>query len=535
MIIYGILPVLSVILGILLVNKNPSKTRKIIYLSVMFSLMWLVATFRYGVGNDYFSYIRIFNEINITSWDKIFTLKYEPAFTLLTKAMSYLTCNPEIMYGIYAILILVPIAYVIYRHSDNIWLSVTIYLCLTFYYTSLSFIRQSLAVSLLILCYGFIKTRKIIPVIILAVLASLFHYTAIVFIPFCLLAFFIKPTKKTIIIYSTVSIGLLIVCLILKNTDINPVNILAKIATSITGKDYIGYIDSKWFENGLDFRYIIMPVVLAIIMLLCYFLGWKNKDESHVLLWFMLINTSIWSFITYAFIIERFSMFIFIFSIIAIPSAFSYFKEKSKKTSDNIYVVSVFTIIGLFAYNYWGMNMNFHGIIPYTVNIPVIQDKIDNLNTTEENIDALRTNADLYTYLIQLKNINCPYIVISTADCYDGLIPGIEKAFDYADIGLNNFDKTNPHYFEYNNRTDEHFSERFDTNTIRYVSKNNIVIQCNDKTGFVIDNNDIIARINENELVFILLDSRGVITDATTFKIDRPQRTAVKTTLEKRY
>ena len=151
MVIYIALFALAVILGIPLTGKNTTKPKKIIYLSVMFLLMWVVSTFRYGMGNDYFSYIRIFDEIHNAPWGEAFTLGYEPAFTALTKIITLVSYNPEVMYGIYALLILAPVAYSIYRHSDSVWISVTVYLCLTFFYTSLNFIRQSMAVSILIL------------------------------------------------------------------------------------------------------------------------------------------------------------------------------------------------------------------------------------------------------------------------------------------------------------------------------------------------------------------------------------------------
>ena len=554
MVVYIALFALAVILGIPLTGKNPTKPKKIVYLSVMFLLMWALSTFRFGMGNDYFSYIRIFDEISTSSWSEAFTLGYEPAFTLLTKAITLISSNPEVMYGIYAVLILAPVAYSIYRHSDNVWISVAVYLCLTFYYTSLNFIRQSMAVSLLILCYSFIKQRKLVPVMIFAVLAALFHYTALVFIPFYLLAHFLKPTKKAIIIYSSVSVGLLVTCLIMKAAGANPLNLMAQAVTAVTGKDYTGYISSMWFEEGFGVQYLIMPLAVLALVMICYFLGWKEKEDSHTLLWFMLVNASIWSFITYAFIIERFSMFIFIFSVFAIPSALSYFKEKaeaaalaekekaaelkkmpgySKKKaeekSDNAFLITVATVAGMFIYNCWGLYMTFHGVNPYMVNIPAVQDATDGLDTSEQNFEKMYTNADIYTYLIQLKNVDYGYAIVSTSDSYDGFVPAVRRAADYAGTGLNrasDIEAKSPFYTEYNDRKGEAVnSSEFG---YEYTAENGIKITNDGNAGIVSDSKGNTAEIGKNKLMFVLFDDDGTIIDAMEYQIDLPQRKAAK-------
>lgn len=558
MVVYIALFAAAVILGIPLTGKNPTKLKKIIYLSVMFLLMYLVTIFRYGIGNDYFSYIRIFEEIQHSSWNDLFTLGFEPLFSVVTKGLTYISVNPEFMYGVYAVFILAPVAYSIYRHSESAWLSVAVYLCLTFFYTSLNFIRQSMSVSLLILAYGFIKQKKIVPVIIFAVAAALFHYTALVFIPFYLLAVFVKPTKKSLIIYSSVSVGILVTCLIMKAAGANPLNLAADLVTAITGKDYSGYIGSMWFEDGFGVEYLIMPFTILALVMITYFLGWKEKEESHTLLWFMLANASIWSFITYAFIVERFSMFIMIFSVFAIPSVLNYYtekarnaveaekakqenakkipgysKKKAEEKSDNAFLITIAATIGMFVYNCWGMNMNFHGVFPYMCGIPAVQDAIDGLDTDEELIEKIYSNADLYTYLIQLKNIDKSYTILSTTDDYDGLIPGIRRAADYAGTRLNRSGESEtklPFFVEYNNRNGEmFFEEAFD---ISYTTENGITIKNNGSIASVTDTVGDIVEIDSGKIMFVIFDENGEIFDTMQFDINQAQRRASKVQLK---
>lgn len=529
MTIYIILFVLAVGLGLAMLGKNPTSLKKTIYLAIMFVLLYFTSVLRYGMGNDYFSYIRIFNEISASDWSIVFSGKYEPLYALIAKLIASFTQNPEVMYAVFAALILIPVAFAIKKYSDNVWLSVTVYLCFTFFYTSLSFIRQSLAVSVIILAYGFMKKRKIVPVLILGVVAIMIHYTAAVFIPFYLLTL-IKPTKKYLIIYSSVSLGTLAACIIMKAAGANPLNLAAQLVSAVLGKDYTGYIGTIWFDTGFGAEYLIMPAVLLAFVMISYFCGWRERPEADMLLQATLLNASVWSFIVYAFIVERFSMFIFIFSIFTVPSITSYFTEKaaltekkevpdkkmpgySKKKAedkkDNAFLITVCVTVGMFIYDCYGFILNFHGVVPYMTLYPEAQDAIDGYDTPEENIEAMYTNADLYTYLVQLKNADCGYaIVFTTSDCA-GFTPAILRAADYAGTGLRGqYEKPYDAYQE--------------------INAEGVTVERTDGTALVTDSYGNIAKVPEGALGFVLFDENNTIFDGNVYYVNEVKRNAAK-------
>lgn len=533
MTIYIILFALAVGLGLIMLGKNPTSLKKTIYLAIMFVLLYFTSVFRYGMGNDYFSYIRIFQEISASDWSIVLSGKYEPLYALITKLIASFTSDPEIMYAIFAALILIPVAYSIKKYSDNVWLSVTVYLCFTFFYTSLSFIRQSLAASVIILAYGFMKKRKIVPVLIIGIIAALIHYTALVFIPFYLLTL-IKPTKKYLIIYGSVSLGALITCLIMKAAGANPLNLLAQLVSAVVGKDYTGYIGTIWFDTGFGAEYLIMPAVVLGFVLISYFCGWKERPEADMLLQATLLNASVWSFIVYAFIIERFSMFIFIFSIFTVPSITSYFSEKAVKADqsavvnkkmpgyskkkaedkkDNAFLITVGVTIGLFIYDCFGFNLNFHGVVPYMVLYPEIQDAIDGYDTPEENRNAMYTNADLYTYLIQLKNADCGYAIVSTTDNYNGFTPGILRAADYAGTGLSG-----------------QYAESYDA--YQEIKAEGVTVERTDGAALVMDSYGNAVTVPEGALGFVLFDENNAMFDGNVYYINEVKRNAAKLEIE---
>ena len=85
---------ITVILGIILTGMNPSKAKTVTYLVISFGLMYFLTVFRYGLGNDYFSYMRIFSEIAETDLGTALTMGYEPLFVVLTKAITLISTNP---------------------------------------------------------------------------------------------------------------------------------------------------------------------------------------------------------------------------------------------------------------------------------------------------------------------------------------------------------------------------------------------------------------------------------------------------------
>lgn len=545
MAVYIVLFALAILLAVPLVMKNPTPVKKTVYLGIMFVLMFLVSIFRYGIGNDYFSYIRIFRQIDSASFGETFTLGFEPLFALLTKLITFVTDDLRVMYGIYAVLILAPVAWAIRKYSDNVWLSVVVYLCLTLFYNSLNFIRQSMAASLLLLAYGFMKERKVVPVLIFGICAALLHYTAAAFIPLYLLTL-IRPTKKNLIIYGSVSVGVLAVCLIMKAAGVNPLDLIAAAADALTGRNYSSYIGTMYFQEGFGPEYLIMPFGLLAIALIAYFSGWKEKPGSELLLSLTLVNASIWSFILYAFIVERFSLFVLIFAVFTIPSITEYYaakareaektetvnkkipgysKRKSEEKKDNSFLITVGITAGLFVYNCWGMVKDFHGLFPYIWIFPAVQDAYNELDTPEENRAAMLTNADLYTYLIELKGADCGYLVVSTVTDFnfDGMLDPIRKAADYC--GLSPIQELIPKAFSL--KGGQYRGSTFVSG--KELSEIAPTVSTNEAGRVTVtDVKGNTATISDERLAFILFEEDGTVFDATQFVVSEPRRSAQK-------
>lgn len=503
MIIYIVMFAVMLALAYPLCIKNPSKLKNGIYVGCIFVMFYFVSVFRYGIGNDYLSYMRIFDECAQADFGTLFTLGYEPGFALLNKLISFVTSDVTVIYCIYAPFILVPAGFAIYKYSKNVWLSCVVYMCLTFFYASMSFIRQSIAASIILLAYCFLRDKKIFPLIIAALLATCFHYTSLVILPLFFLAL-IKPTKKRLIIYGGANVVIYIVYQILLNGfGINPLDVVANIATVVFNKDFSSYVGSIYFSNGLQWFYLIMPFTVLAVTLFAYFKGWgKENKEAQVITNFMLFTASLWLFSTVVFILERFSMYMFIYVVIAFPSILEYYKnyiteknksikKKSEQKTNNYYLIAGAMVVGLFGYNVFGMCMNYHGVFPYVCNIPEIEQVSNNSLNQQEKYNKLASTSDMYQYLIMLKNNNYGYVITTqNADSYKGINSTVKRAFEYLGIDPSLFSENkNVYIASQGNVILEQYNSESDIETQFTIAGKTFNITSGSNSSVLLDNN----------------------------------------------
>ena len=320
MAVYLILMAIVLVLAYPLIERKPSIGKKLCYVIVTFAAMYLISIFRYGLGNDYYSYIYIFRNIQDSSGLAIFNLGYEPAFTVITKLISLFTSNINVLYAIYALLILVPTAYAIFRYSENIWMSTMMFISLTFFYCSLSFIRQSIAFAVILCAYKYVKERNHFKVLLFIFIACLFHSTVIVMIPIYLIAAFVKPTKITVPIYGVITALVYFLSW--------PILRLAVLILP----QYKGYLDLNFITQGYKPVYLILPAIIAALAIAAHFTGYGKAypKQSSIFTNFAIFNFIIWFIATKHFVIERFSMYIYIFMIMFIPSIARYYMNCAK-------------------------------------------------------------------------------------------------------------------------------------------------------------------------------------------------------------
>lgn len=549
MLIYYLLFAFICLLAIPLLAYKPTKTKKIIYVCSIFFAFFLLCVFRYGIGNDYFTYYQIFHECaDLKDFAAIQNSQYEIGFVILNKIISIFVNNIFSLYVVYAIIIFVPSAYVVCKYSKNPWISCMLYMCLTFLCNSMNFIRQTIAASIILLAYGFIMKRKTkeydtdenstfksrflynllhchIPVLLISVIAASFHYTAFIFIPLYLISL-IKPNAYILGIYGCMNICGFIGCTALMKNGKNPMDMLAKAATKLLNKNFESYIDTKYFKYGLSQSYLYMPFILIAFVLAAYFLGWQKEKESHILLNFMVLSTSFWLFSTKIFILERFSMFIFIFVILAVASIANHFlksfaeisrcKKNEDKSDFQVMVKSkkqiyccllAFITIGSFVYHDYGMQKNFHGVYPYQCNIQSIEKARISTISDQELYNELTSKTSAYKFALLLKESGFSFIMTSDAKGYASMDSITKKAFEELGIDTSFADENTVGYIGVYDG--ESFTDYQNSASVK-IGKRTFNINCSQNFTSAVENSTGAQyAVDRDGVHFIVLDKNG--------------------------
>lgn len=386
MLLYNLNLVLILGLAWPLCIHKPRRDKSLLYLSITFGYMFLLSALRFHIGNDYYNYLRMSQRNKALGWSQIFSGDAEVGYTVLDKLITTFTDNAVVFYSIMALLILAPVAYFIYRYSHNIWLSTLLYATLTFFYGSMNFIRQNLAASILLFSYKFLKERKIVPYMLLVALACCFHITALLMVPVYFLAA-IKPTWKMLLFYGGATL------------------LLYLFSPTIVGfaTDYLfpNYKDSMWVTQGFSPVFLIVPfLILGAALAASPAMEKRFGLEGRVNVNLMVYNALIWLFITRHFIIERFTLYIYIFVLVGLPLVCECLQaspevlaererlqaqgegndsKSGKKTSARLkelaatirehqtyYWCAVGAVILVcLCYNAFGYHEGFHGVFPY--------------------------------------------------------------------------------------------------------------------------------------------------------------------------
>lgn len=178
--------VASNILLSLLIKKE--KARRITFSLIGFiCLFFLIAMRDISVGSDtkaYYDMYLKFHNVTLTG--------IEPGYATLMKVAIFLKFPYQGFLAFMALLTLIPLFFFFYRNSSNLCLSFIIFICFYFFSFYLSAIRNSAAISIILLAYEALKIKKdwlkFLIAIILVGIATSIHRSAILVSPLLLFA-----------------------------------------------------------------------------------------------------------------------------------------------------------------------------------------------------------------------------------------------------------------------------------------------------------------------------------------------------------
>lgn len=158
-------------------------------------ILTVIAIIRYDVGWDYWNYYTIVDDVILAG-----LVHFEPFFLLLCLPAIYWS-EPFLLFLLSG-LIIYPLAFYSFKKlSVSPSLSLIIYVGL-FYLISCSIIRQAIAVSICLYAYKYVQEKSFVKFFFIILLATLFHYSAIVSL-IIYPVFYIRRVKIVVIFMMT--------------------------------------------------------------------------------------------------------------------------------------------------------------------------------------------------------------------------------------------------------------------------------------------------------------------------------------------
>ena len=357
MIIYFVLAGFIPLYGFL-THANRNNFRKKQFVFVVFGIMTLISALRastIGIDLD-LHYAKNYELISSVNWSDIpifATLKqYELGYCYFTKLLTYISSNVQFYIIITSIIIYGLHGYFFYKKSEDVILSSSLFMFFCLFYMYMNIIRQAVAVSILLLAYLIFseskkKVHNYVVFVLLVILASVFHSSAIL----CLVYLLFDKLKFTKI---HMLLGIVVTALIYVGYS----SVYKFVLSILGGNDkYSSYLESEKYGvghmNSQSIYYVI--ITLGAFLLGYYILVWKDKT-SHKLFakqeYKVKSNESFMlymSFIAFACrllifkmsIISRFTFYFIPFVLILYPYAISKFKRRSNRIILNLTVYGV--------------------------------------------------------------------------------------------------------------------------------------------------------------------------------------------------
>lgn len=182
----------------------------------------------------------------------------EPTFGWITR----ISPTFMVLLLIYAVLSVGSHLLGIVRNSPNIWLSMMVYMLVFFVLHDIIQIRAAVACGLILVSIRYIYERKWYYYFPLILVASLFHYSALSFLPM-----FFLPRKRMI---KWVWVGLLVISIFLSLFDMRfglvtkylPLKVVEMYVSS-----YIGNRNAAGTSGGFNWTYLVQSLVLIILVI----------------------------------------------------------------------------------------------------------------------------------------------------------------------------------------------------------------------------------------------------------------------------
>lgn len=275
------------------VNSQKEKNR--IFLFSLLPVFILIAFKSNVVGTDTFGYMRSYDTLvqykTLDSLDEFGYENVEIGYKYLILFLSKILPHSQFLLIFVGIIVCSSLNFFIKRTAHNRSFALFIFVTLGYFQFVMTGIRQTLAMSIVLFGYKFIKERKLIKFILLIAFASLFHKSSLVFIP----VFYIANMELTRKKISLMFIGIFALLLVADK-------LLLSVADAM---DYNYGIEQT--GNGYAFFLIVLLITLLSLSKRKQLVAFNDKNISIISVNF--VSLALWGVRLISRTVERVSLY----------------------------------------------------------------------------------------------------------------------------------------------------------------------------------------------------------------------------------
>ena len=238
--------------------------------AVLVCAWWLTAQRSADIGSDTKNYISIF--LAFREGLQLYS-RYELGFQLYCFFLGQFTADPHVFLQVTATIMYVALGMYIFRYSENPALSI----CLAFCFAFPAFaneMRQSFALLIILFAYQQLKRGHTVRFVVLVVVASLFHLTALIALLLILYRF--APNRFGVVfIVGAIVVGLCVT------------GIFADLIRPFLGTYYSRYLSNSYASSGWTATayYVLRACALCLIIYLCTKGARSDEREAMLARW----------------------------------------------------------------------------------------------------------------------------------------------------------------------------------------------------------------------------------------------------------
>lgn len=324
-------------------GKVLSINKSNIFAFISFLPIMLVSGLRYMVGVDYNSYLWLFQDIKEKKGVYI-----EGGYLKLNQIIIKLTNNPQALFFVTSVIIIGLVFIGIYAYSQNPALSIFLFFTMGYLFSSFNILRQYIAVAVLFAGLKFIKENKLLPYLVLVLIAFFFHKTAVIMLPLFFLTR-IRWKQSYMLIISMIA-----ACFIPLRGILTNILVLTF---------YPQYAGTSLIKPLSIPELAYYGLTFGILVLLCLAYKYDFFNDTTNLILFNCIFYTFLMYLCLSFVpeINRIALYIELYVIILIPRLFA--AEKNKNVRRLYYIIAIIAFTIFFFISVGAMGR--YGVLPY--------------------------------------------------------------------------------------------------------------------------------------------------------------------------